>query len=437
MQSPDDSRISDDFKKELKSFVAQIESLKEALIMSMVINQTFASKAFKAIEEFEKEHCIVDEKEDGRHVSVPVEQYNKWKRLKHRCDQSALAAKLIPRSILVSLHSQFDAFLGRILRLIFIAKPELLNPSNRQITFSEVVEFSSIDAVREHIINKEIENLLRESRADQFEWMEKRFSTPLTRFDSWSTFIEVSQRRNLFVHTDGIVSRQYLEECKNHKCAIESELSEGDSVGVPHAYFEEAASCIIEVGVKLAQVLWRKFMPDQSEEADDNLNGLAYDLIDHGEYKTAIKLLEFAVEFVKRPTQERKMTFIVNLAQAYKWDGEDRQCERILSGVDWSALGDKFVLAEAVLREDWSRAIIVMRRVGSGGGIDKHNYRDWPLFRQFRKKPEFTQAYSDIFGDQFPINIDPHNSALPAGEANGLAPTVAEPDYVNTEGSIL
>src|SRR5690606_26404612 len=114
-----------------------------------------------------------------------------------------------PRSLLVSLVSHFDAYVGRLIRAIYLRKPELLNSSERKLSFEELVRYDSIEAVREFVIEKEVESVLRGSHVEQFRWMERTYDVPLTKgLDSWPLFVELMERRNLFVHTDGIVSSQ-------------------------------------------------------------------------------------------------------------------------------------------------------------------------------------------------------------------------------------
>jgi hypothetical protein len=59
------------------------------------------------------------------------------------------AEVLVPRSFFVNLVSQYDAFLGSLIRALLLAKPEVLNASDRALTFSELLAFGSIDAARD------------------------------------------------------------------------------------------------------------------------------------------------------------------------------------------------------------------------------------------------------------------------------------------------
>lgn len=162
-----------------------------------------------------------------------------------------------------------------------------------------------------------------------------------------------------------------------------------------------------EIGVKLGHVLWRKLFPDEREKADENFIRLTYDLIDNGKYPLAAKLLDFACEDFKTFSNEmKKLILVVNRAQAYKWMGQERRCREIMQAVDWSAKGDQFCLADAVLAEDWSRAVKIMKRIGHDGPIKKTNYSDWPLFRNLRKQDIFLASYEEVFNEVFALKSE-------------------------------
>lgn len=392
---------------EVNLFVRHIDSLQETLPLTMLLIQEVGREYRKKVEEFEEKNCTVRVEGEVRRVSIPIEHSRRWKKLRSRHDQIHLARTLVPRSLLVSLVSQYDAFLGRLLKAIFYVRSELLNASEKSLSFSQVASFPSIDAIRDHVIEKEIEGVLRSSHADQIKWIETRFGLPLTKgLEIWPTFIELTERRNLFVHTDGIVSSQYLSICRQVGIGQRENVREGSRLDVPQEYFEIACRCVFELGVKLAHVLWRKLLPDEREKADSNLITVTYELIERENYTLAIALLDFACNMLKTYANEwNKLAFVVNLAQAYKWSGKDTETQKILDEVDWSAKGDEFKLAAAVLRSDWKNATDVMRRIGSSGPVRKHDYRDWPLFRDFRSQPEFTACYQDVFGEAFPVAV--------------------------------
>ena len=415
--------IKPNFDQEIDLFTRHADAIADVLLGLVYAVQEHTKLIKENLSKFEAEKCEVQEDESGRSVKVPNTHFREWKRLARRYEHFALSRALLPRSLLVSLLSQYDAYLGRLLRTVFIRKPEILNASEKKISFEALSQFTSLDAAREHMLEKEVESILRSSHSDQFKWMERTFDLPLTKdLQRWPDFIEITERRNLFVHTDGVVSSQYIAVCKTSKCVLDAEVKEGDRLTVSQAYFESSHRCIYEIGVKLGHVLWRKLFPDEREKADSNLIRLTFDLIDNQKYDLAIRLLDFAcTDFKKFASEANQLTMVVNRAQAYKWQGDDDRCKKIMRAVDWSAKGDQFRLADAALAEDWPRAVKVMKRIGRDGPVDKTDYRDWPLFREFRKQEGFISAYEEIFGEAFSSKSEVKTKDLPAPQEEAVS----------------
>jgi hypothetical protein len=410
---------------EIDLFTKHTDTIGDVLLGMVFVVHEVSKQSKETLRQFEAENCEVTETDTERTVKVSNTHAREWKRKMRRLEHFELSKSLLPRSLLVSLISQYDAYLGRLIRTIFIRKPEILNGSDKKISFESLSQFLSIDAAREYILEKEVESILRSSHSDQFKWMERTFDVPLTKgLESWPEFVEITERRNLFVHTDGIVSSQYISVCKLQGCTIEESTKEGARLGVPEKYFEAAHQCIYEIGVKLGQVLWRKLFPDERIDADNNFARLTYDLIDHGKYEIAIKLLDFGcTEFKKFSSEANQLSLTVNRAQAYKWSGDEERCKKIMRAVDWSAKGDQFKLADAVLSNDWDRAGKVMKRIGKDGPVERTDYRDWPLFQAFRKHEIFLTTYLYIFGEDFTLKSEIKNKDI-------------EPDAIERESEI-
>ena len=111
--------------------------------------------------------------------------------------------------------------------------------------------------------------------------------------ESWPEFIEVTERRNLFVHAGGVVSSQYIKVCKDNEVDL-GDISIGKEIRVSRKYFENAFNVIYEIGFKLTHVLWRKFCPDQLSLADSNLIELGYETLCEENYTLTKVIFDFA-----------------------------------------------------------------------------------------------------------------------------------------------
>jgi hypothetical protein len=124
-------------------------------------------------------------------------------------------------------------------------------------------------------------------------------------------------------------------------------------------------------------------------------------MLAEGRFRTARKLLDFAVAKKKHASEQSRRTFVINRAQAYKWLGDDATARKIIGSEDWSASSDAFGLAAKVLLEEYDDAIAIMRRIGANGDPKKGDYRDWPLFSKFRKSAIFLDSFREVFGEEF------------------------------------
>lgn len=340
---------------------------------------------------------------EKKSYNLPPEYISKYIELNNQWKAIDIANLTIPRSYLILLVSQFDIHLGKLIRSMFLSKPEMLNSSQKSMGFADISKFATIEDAKEYIIEKEIESILRQSHTEQFKWLENKLGIPLRKdLNIWADFIELTERRNLLVHNDGIVSNQYIDVCTENGALLNESIKLGTKLTVPPDYFQNSYRVVYEMGTKLGHVMWRKLHPDQSEQADRSLNNLGYKLISNREFSLAIELLRFGANDIKKhASEEMRVMMIVNIAQAQKWSGANDYCLKTLETIDWSALASKFKMAYCVLKDDFNKAAELMITIGISGEIQKHEYKDWPLFSKFRETDEFKKAYQAVFGEAF------------------------------------
>jgi hypothetical protein len=76
----------------------------------------------------------------------------------------------------------------------------------------------------------------------------------------------------------------------------------------------------------------------------------------------------------------------------------------VLDSIEWSALSNSFKLARAVLIDDFKLAQKIMFKIGNDEEtISRLHYREWPIFKEFRKSNEFLEAYEKNYNEPFMI----------------------------------
>lgn len=417
------NKVSIDLAKELQTFTSRVSGLKSTLLFTMVMAQKARDMARARRDELLEQHgVVVKEEDEHKTYEVPAANVDAVDEATRTLENLHIGCVTLPKNHLVALVSAYDYFLARLVRWYYLKVPAALESTEKNIGLSELLEFGSISSAKEYFLEREVETLLRKSHTKQFEWLESKLRITLRDgLMIWPEFIEITERRNLFVHVDGHVSRQYLRSCGESGYKFESQPKVGDQLQVPQDYFARAVDVIFCIGVMLGQTVWRKLAPDQLEEADKSLTQITYDLLKRERFERAATILEFGVSLPRHSSDVHRRVIIINQAQCYKWIGDQARCEAVLDEEDWSACSDDFQICQAVLRDEFDRAADLMRDIGDDGCVIEADYKSWPVFREFRKTDSFSVAFRDVFGHDPVEEVDTNASTSDSDNDTALA----------------
>lgn len=393
--------INADFKECVEGFHKQMDAhLNTYPLMISVLLANLKMSIKKRDKYVDKNKIEVVEKEDNSQVfRVEMPHHQNFQILQNQVEYSMLAIENLFRNTIVAMVGTYDAFVGNIIRLMFRAKPEMLRATGMSMEVAELFSYNDIKEVEACVIEKLVESVLRDSHAEQLSWLEKILGIKtLKEYDHFKDFIEITERRNLFVHTDGIISRSYLKKCRNVGIIVDAAL--GEKIEAKPEYIIRCHNVIMETGVKLSQVIWRK-LNISIETCDESLQDVTFDCLNAGHYDLAQVLLKFATNDVKKYSNvDFEWVFRVNHALSYYLAGKKEQSNAIIREKKWSALDVRYRIAEAVILEKFSDAQKLMHKIGKDEEF-QINYQQWPLFRIFRKSQEFNSSYEEIFGKPF------------------------------------
>jgi len=386
----------------MNTFIHAVKDSEEVVYNFVPLAARVHNKRISKIEENEKVALELMESKDEQDQVLGSKKILEVVRLSERII-NANVPETIEKALFLNLFSSFDAYIGNLISCIFNRRPELYNSLGKQVSVSEVLLFNNFDELKQKILTDEIETLRRKSYIEQFSDMEKMFSVRLKAFPNWSDFVEMSQRRNILMHCDGVVSEQYINICKQEGYKLSNDLKPGDEISLDNDYMESAFKLLVEVAVKLGQTLWRKTQPEDLDQADDHLSEIIYDYLHEKDWDKAICFGEFSMNLPSTSSDLMAKINIINLSIAYKLSGNEEAANKILSAVDWSASINDFKLAYAVLTDDFSTAKDLMLKIGKDGGevIHETAYHNFPLFSKFRETEEFMSGYEDVFGYSF------------------------------------
>lgn len=334
-------------------------------------------------------------------------------------DDTGAAMSTLPTSFFVSLVGIYDHYVSELIREICECKPEVLATSEKSLKYSDILKFPDFAGVRAYCLEETADSVMRGSHVEQIQWLEEKTKVKLRPDDSqWGRFVEVTQRRHLCVHSGGKVNDYYLKNCRKQNVQDIDGLKVGDEICVDSTYCSVAFESLYTMGALVGQVLWRKYAPEDRFEADSMLNSISLQLIEGAQYTAAISLLEFAASDIRQfSSEEMRLMMLFNLAQAYKWSGNEQKLKKCIAGLDHTGLPVKFRLAKHCLAEEFDQAVLATQDAIKIGEIDKKDLERWPIFRDYRKSPEFNAFYRRRFkaswsGDKKDVALTPFDRLL-------------------------
>ena len=140
------------FDNSINKFLNHIESLWTSLPVVLKTIESTQRNADQERNNFLIKNCPLTE--DKKFHTIPLEHNRRNNELKKAVDNSTTAIKIIKRNFLVSLTSQFDTYVGDLIKTIFEVKPEIIQNSEKQLTFSELNKFENIKDAQDYIIEK-------------------------------------------------------------------------------------------------------------------------------------------------------------------------------------------------------------------------------------------------------------------------------------------
>lgn len=128
------------YDKAAHTLLTEIEALRQTLPMTMTLLELAIQVKLKELRTYCAEHEIEEKRsEDGvLEFTVPAACVLEFSDLASPVRVLNTAHQLTPRSIVVALVSQYDAFLGEVLRATYHLRPELLHSSDKTLACREL-----------------------------------------------------------------------------------------------------------------------------------------------------------------------------------------------------------------------------------------------------------------------------------------------------------
>lgn len=314
--------------------------------------------------------------------------------------------RILRTSALMLAVSFLDALLAELLRFFYGRFPDSLNGEEHELTFKELCDLGSIDVAREYVMSRKVESVLRQSTKEQFRFLRSKLKVDLSMLNEWEIYLnETIQRRHIWVHNGGKVSKLYLNNVVDERMRSQLDVKEGDILPVDQSYLRRAIDRVNLAGVVISQQCWRKWVPIEAAYADRVLSDNVYDTLCDRRFVAGQYLGSFAVKVVDSSDAARRDT-IINWAQAWKWAGKHARAIQIVDEHDWSSCSLRYRIAVAIIRDNESEAIELLPLALRAGDISPSHIESWPIFQAIRGQAEVQEILKQHIDETARVEAD-------------------------------
>jgi hypothetical protein len=399
--------------KALHLYIKRFCSLVEIYPLLLGTYERQCRKSAKTLNDFMDEHTRDDD------LEVPPDKHMKYMALLKAFHGTEAVFSEANINSIVMLFGLHERLLSEVARQTLRHRPELARSNAKFLDYTSIISATSIEELRSLCIDNTVDTLMHDSHDSQITEVLAlcglKFEAPNTKL--WTDFLEASQRRHLFVHTGGVVSRKYIKQCKTLGC-LGAEIEVGTPLSVDHEYFTKSINSIAFVSLSCLFAVWRKHSSDQDLYEGVFLN-VCVELLNSGLNDAVIAIHNFyTYKGYRWKNSEHEHSATLNLAQAYKWSGNEKLAKSTLDGFDTSSLSDQYKLAKLVLEDKHEEAADFMKDTATKAP-SAEAFLSWPIFKAFRKTDAFKEVFEQKFGFKptsirFKVeNIEPAQSGQP------------------------
>lgn len=287
-------------------------------------------------------------------------------------------------SSLINICISFESYISNLLKDIYINYTDATALMKKNLTFEELLKIGNIDSAKEFIVDSHIDDLFRNSFSNWMTETVKAFSAS-SKFELNSNIFqsvnELYQRRNLFVHTSGIVNDYYIKNVAN------TNLKSGDKIIIDEEYLNQKINDIVKLAWLIYDVYLHKKLQDKGS-AFNILNSKIIKYINSG-YDVIGEIFDkYARERLPEEDQSINKMAKVNYFLYYKLNGKFEDVRTEVEKFNVTYLSEDFKVAKKILLESGDYLIDVEKHIDSLNESDFFSEINWPIFKACDQKDE-------------------------------------------------
>lgn len=387
----------------------EIAKYKDAILLDLYFDQLLAGETDDEIEQYIQKYIVVNEvnKEEKKinykfiRKGDVLSKYKNIEESRKVVSKAFSTIRTMYNNLLISIIIEFENIMSQLFKLVIMRYPSAYLTETR-ISYAEVIKSQNIDEIKDAIITGQIDCIMRESIFDWLKILERKHKVSISLENEYvKNFIEAYLRRNIIVHNNGKINKEYIKGMKK----INKDITE--EVGRQLICTKEYIDKIIDASIYFVIYIMNQMLlifKEENENFTNSILNIGFEKIKKEEYNLAREIYRLLKDNASIDQQTRVYS-LINYWQTYKWDNAYGEIEKEVNEFDISAFEDLIKLAIYALKEDYERIKDILSIEFND---EKQNeelaieLEDFPVFQNLRRQ-QFYLKLKEKYPEAFTI----------------------------------
>ncbi len=297
---------------------------------------------------------------------------------------------LFKRNTIVSIVTVIDEVFSEILRHYYLNHQTKLPLEEIKISFNELDNFTDVKEIKNHLIGREINNILfKEGVKNRLKFFKKELNLKVPEStEHINEFNKLIKLRNLIVHNSCVADKEYIKKYGN------KEVGEGE-IDITEEYLHEALMvCFYICGFILqsAQIMMHK---KHLKSGDYFLNELAHELLKKRKFSYLSEVYKISQDL--ELDEVNKKMIAINYCLGLKLQKKSSESiEKVLGSYDWSAVGLTLELGLHALRDQDELFYEKLSKEIKDKNLGISEIREWAIFGLYNNKKKYRGIIKEL-----------------------------------------
>lgn len=298
---------------------------------------------------------------------------------------------ILYQSTLISLVIYFEMLIASITKHRLIKYPQASDIEDKTLSLDEIRRLGSFENAAQYLIEQEVETLIRKKYTDWIAYIKTNMKLKLENISKLNeTVIEIIQRRNLYVHNEGIVNNIYLSNISDE---LKSGVELGKKLLLSTNYMDSSINSIRHVGVLIGLEYWR-MMEKESAGRVNFIGEMSMQLMLDGEWELARDIFQFGLQ-EKKMTSKQKAVLQINYWLSMKRIGKYSEIKNEIESSDYSDKTRDFQVCYYALIDRIEMFFAIIPKAIEVKEITVNDLKEWPVFDEYRNDERFQALLID------------------------------------------